>query len=221
MNPATADTTEPRAPKLRINSVRSKEARGNNDYFTPLEAVIPLLHVEDLPHYIWEPACGDGAIVLPLRAAGHDVIASDIVDYGLPGTILQDYLKAEPDWFVEGVVTNPPYDKLALEFAKKALTEVKYVALLLRLNWLETPKRKKFFGESGLSRVWVMSRRLPMMHKLGYEGKKSTSNCCYAWYVWDHRKVSAQGADPLVKFIDWQDWFPKPEKRARKARAVL
>ena len=44
---------------------------------TPQEAVLALLRVERLPHRIWEPACGPGAIVKVLRAAGHDVVAAD------------------------------------------------------------------------------------------------------------------------------------------------
>jgi hypothetical protein len=43
-----------------------------------------LLRIERLPHRLWEPACGRVAIVQPLRAAGHEVLASDLVDYGDP-----------------------------------------------------------------------------------------------------------------------------------------
>ena len=33
---------------------------------------------------LWEPACGPGAIVGVLRAAGHTVIATDLNDWGCP-----------------------------------------------------------------------------------------------------------------------------------------
>jgi len=58
--------------------------RGNDLYETPAVAVEALLREERLPHRLWEPACGRGAIVRPLRAAGHEVLASDLVDYGDP-----------------------------------------------------------------------------------------------------------------------------------------
>jgi hypothetical protein len=56
--------------------------RGPDFYATPPEAVHALLRVEKLPRQIWEPACGRGAIVEVLRAAGHVVHASDLYDWG-------------------------------------------------------------------------------------------------------------------------------------------
>src|SRR5437016_12455025 len=56
--------------------------RGLDLYSTPSVAVEALLRVEQIPHCIWEPACGRGAIVRVLRDHGHAVIASDIHDYG-------------------------------------------------------------------------------------------------------------------------------------------
>ena len=60
------------------------KARGMDLYQTPVVAVEALLRVEALPHRLWEPAAGRGAIVNVLRAAGHEVLASDLVDYGDP-----------------------------------------------------------------------------------------------------------------------------------------
>ena len=51
---------------------------------TPPEAVHALLRAEKLPHCLWEPACGRGAIAHVLRDAGHRVIATDLVDYHSP-----------------------------------------------------------------------------------------------------------------------------------------
>src|SRR4051794_26841141 len=56
--------------------------RGHDLYETPAVAVEALMHVEKLPHVLWEPACGPGAIVSVLRTAGHVVHATDLVDYG-------------------------------------------------------------------------------------------------------------------------------------------
>ena len=53
--------------------------RGNDIYETPACAVQALLRVENLPPRLWEPACCRGAIVNVLRAAGHELIGSDVV----------------------------------------------------------------------------------------------------------------------------------------------
>jgi hypothetical protein len=52
---------------------------------TPPVATEALLRHVKLPHKLWEPACGNGTGILDvLRAAGHDVIGSDLVDCGRP-----------------------------------------------------------------------------------------------------------------------------------------
>ena len=63
-------------------------------YPTPPEATRALLAAESFKGPIWEPACGDGAIARELRAAGYDVVATDLVDYGY-GEGGRDFL-AEP-----------------------------------------------------------------------------------------------------------------------------
>jgi hypothetical protein len=54
---------------MRINSSHSLAERDRDAYFTPPEATRSLIALEQLPHRIWEPCCGDGAIVNLLRKA--------------------------------------------------------------------------------------------------------------------------------------------------------
>lgn len=186
---------------MRIQSSHHHLDRGLDAYFSPPEAVTSLLRIEGafLPESIWEPAAGEGAIVKPLQAAGFRVFASDIADYGLPDCACgMDYPKAPPRPGVQAVVTNPPY-KLAVDFAKKAIGEVPYLALLLRTNFLESTARLPFFRRHQPARIWISSRRLPMMHRHGWTGPRAPSNTCYAWFIWDAR--SAQ-----KRTIDWFDW---------------
>ncbi len=114
------------------------------------------LERQHLPQHIWEPAAGAGAIVDVLRGAGYTVVASDIADYGLVGCKLIDYLAAVPPPDVGAIVTNPPFAK-AETFARKMLSEVPYVALLLRTNFLESAEREPFFAEHPFARMWVPS----------------------------------------------------------------
>src|SRR5262245_56133282 len=90
--------------------------RKDDLYETPPEAVHALLRIEHLPHHIWEPACGPGSIVRVLRAAGHTVWATDLVDYGCPDSESHiDFLMERQTRIdVESIVTNPPH-KLANE----------------------------------------------------------------------------------------------------------
>jgi hypothetical protein len=186
---------------VRIQSSHHHADRGLDAYFSPPEAALSLLHIEaqHLPKCIWEPAAGDGAIVRPLQSAGFTVIASDLVDYGLEGCQAGvDYLKAKPVREPHGIVTNPPY-KLAMSFAEKALHETFYLALLLRTNFLESTVRLSFFREHQPARIWISSRRLPMMHRHGWQGPRAPSNTCFAWFIWDKRSDQK-------RIVDWFDW---------------
>jgi hypothetical protein len=78
-----------------------------------------------------------------LRAAGHDVVATDLIDYQ---TADQD--SAGIDFLmpcvvpegVEAIITNPPY-RHAQAFVEKALTVAPLVIMLLRLGFLESTTR--------------------------------------------------------------------------------
>ena len=85
-----------------------------------------------MPRRIYEPAAGTGGIVYPLQQSGRFVVASDIFDYeAVPGCATSDYLTTPLLRQVEGIITNPPF-RLALKFLIKALSEVGYVAFLVR-----------------------------------------------------------------------------------------
>src|SRR5215467_15658512 len=80
--------------------------------------------------------------------------------------------------------------------------QVKCKRYALRTNFLESVQRLPFFRQSPPTRIWVSSRRLPLMHRYGWTGKKSTSNTCHAWFVWQ------AGAEPEpVHWFDWKDYF--------------
>ena len=92
-----------------------------------------------LPHRLWEPAAGRGAIVNVLRAAGHEVLASDLVDYGDPYALRAPRLPAGAQgarMAAKRIITNPPF-KLAGEFVAHALDLCPRVIMLLRLAFLE------------------------------------------------------------------------------------
>jgi hypothetical protein len=177
--------------------------RGHDLYETPSVAVEALLRVLGLPTVIWEPAYGRGAIANVLRAHGHHVVCSDLIDYGTDPTAIHgmDFLKTTkvPDG-VGCIVTNPPY-MLANEFTAHALELCPNVVMLLRLAFLESERRSPILDGAGLRRVFVFRKRLPMMHRDGWEGRTANSGMAFAWFVWER----GYRGHPITQRISWED----------------
>jgi hypothetical protein len=163
--------------------------RGFDLYETPPVATEALLLVEQLSHWVWEPAAGRGAIVNVLRDRGYAVIASDIRDYGFPLHFVGDFMQqTKAPVGCDAIVTNPPY-QIATEFARHALDLTPRLYLLLRLAFLESIRRTEILERRGLARVHVLRKRLPMMHRDGWNGPRASSTIPFGWFVWnrDHR----------------------------------
>jgi hypothetical protein len=161
--------------------------RGDDLYETPAVAVEALLRVETLPLRLWEPACGRGAIVNVLRAHGHEVLASDLVDYGDPTHFYRrDFLMESLPKGCEAIVTNPPF-KLVEQFVAHALELCPLVVMLLRLAFYESERRRDILENCGLARIHCFRRRLPMMHRDGWKGRKANSGMAFCWMVWDRQ----------------------------------
>lgn len=162
--------------------------RRDDLYETPTEAVNALLKAERLPDVIWEPACGRGAIARVLRGVGKQVYATDLVDYHSSDQDCfgWDFLMEQQlPLGVQAIITNPPY-KLADEFVRHALKLCPQVIMLLRLAFLESVGRSDLLDAGQLAHVHVFKNRLPMMHRDGWDGKKSTNTMAFAWFCW-HR----------------------------------
>jgi hypothetical protein len=175
--------------------------RGDDLYESPPEAVEALLRIEKLPRRIWEPACGPGAIVRVLRHHGHDVVATDLVNYKSEDSKSRvDFLmERQAPAGVQAIVTNPPF-KLATEFVEHALELCPIVVMLLRLNFMESKRRARILDGGKLARLYSFSNRLPMMHRAGWTGKRASSAVAFAWYVWD----CAHSGPYIGQRIAWQ-----------------
>jgi len=171
----------------------ARSLRGLDFYATPFAAIPPLLCAEGrkLPRALWEPACGNGAIVLPLRNRGYEVLASDIVDRGCPDASLLDFL-TDHGRTCAGIITNPPFDGAAggiEDFTERATKVAPYVAIFARFAWFESQGRHNWWSHVGLSRIVKIADRLPMMHREGYEGPKlSNAGQCFAWFIFEPKK---------------------------------
>lgn len=168
---------------------KSKQKTDLNFYPTPPLAVEAMLKSVAFEGSIWEPADGEGHLSKVLERHGYKVSRSDITT----GT---DFLKSTKT--ADNIVTNPPFN-LATEFAIHAKKCAKSkIALLLRLAFLESQKRKAFLEETEfpLTRVLVFSNRIRMKEKeLGKKGD-GPGMVPYAWFIWERKPAS-----PSIEWI--------------------
>lgn len=170
-----------------LNRQEGEEREENDFYATHVSAIPPLLELmgwEKGGLLIRENSCGKGHLTVPLQLFGHKVVATDLIDrgFGIPGV---DFL--EPSWLdalkYDAVVMNPPY-KYALQFVRKSLEIAPTVCAFLRISFLETPKRKKFFAEHPPKYVAVFSKRMRSSKNAEFP-EKEKGCVCYAWFVWE------------------------------------
>ena len=190
------------------------EERGDDLYETPVEAMHTLLALESFSGDVIEPSVGRGAILRPLEDAGYAVAISDAVDRGIvtkEGECqgVADFLKtvcAVDGW---DIVTNPPYG-VANAYIAHALREFRpgKMAMLLNLNFLagfDDPDRCYVMDENPPSRVYVFTRRLPMMHRDGWDGPKASSQMNTAWFIWERNEDGSYGRGyPQIIRVDWK-----------------
>jgi hypothetical protein len=175
--------------------------RGHDCYSTPPIAVEALLRVETLAYRIWEPAAGRGHIVRALRDAGHEVIASDILHYDFALDFEADFLtQARAPAGTELILTNPPF-RYATRFVDHALTLCPRVIMLARLAFLESKCRSRILDTGMLAAIHVFKKRLPMMHREGWTGRRANSGMPFAWFVWNRN----HDGPATVDCITWED----------------
>lgn len=198
-------------------AARAQLAAGQLDHLheTPAETVGKLLTAEAFAGPIGELACGRLAIARAFAAAGHKVIARDVVDYKLkPAAIPAGVTLLPPGDFltsrglprgVRQLVFNPPFDNQGGErFTETALQLLGRLApdrarprklhLLHKARFLETSKRRDFFDDPAFVRAYFLIERQPMMHRAGHDGaRQEKSTEFYAWFVWDLDNLRAPG----------------------------
>mgnify|MGYP000909758324 CR=1 FL=1 len=193
--------------------------RGNNLYETPPEAMRTLLSFLRFRSKVWEPACGKGAIARFMEDAGYEVELSDLVDYGTADQYgelqrQEDFLITAPrrdDPDRPDIVTNPPYGQNLNRFVAHALSahRPRRMALLLNLNFLcgfDDPDRNFAMDENPPAKIYVFTRRLPMMHREGWDGPEASSRMNTAWFVWELRGEGAAPYDGPTEIlrVDWK-----------------
>jgi hypothetical protein len=205
----------------------SKADKGVQLYETPIEAMRLLLALESFSATVKEPFVGKGAILKPLEEAGYDVLIADLEDRGITTQYsdkqqVGDFLLSDPqDTVGMDIVSNPPYDDLANACIAHALKVHKPRKMAMLLNWnfaagFDDPNRRFVMEECPPSRVYVFTKRLPMMHRDGWEGPKASSQMNTAWFVWEQNEDGTYGAPGLgftTLRVFWPDFeFAEPAR---------
>lgn len=197
----------------------SAEEKGDQLYETPAEATRALIALESFSETFREPAVGRGAILRVMEAAGYEAVIADLRDREIAtqhGELqrVEDFLTTRPDEHCGmDILTNPPYGDVTNGFLAHALRahQPGKMAALLNLNFMcgfDDPDRCFILDENPPSRVYIFSRRLPMMHRDGWEGKKSTSQMNTGWFVWERNEDGSYGRKGGWQTIriDWQEF---------------
>ena len=164
-----------------VKIVGANGKRHANDFYpTPTECTIALLRTGLIPYgaKVWEPACGEGHIVMVMEKHGRPCHGTDIQT----GT---DFLTAEFPLGADWIVTNPPFS-LADQFIEKAASFCVPFALLLKAHYWNSKKRKCLFDNFTPNYIFPLTWRPDFTGKGG-----AMIDMC--WNVWlgtqDHRCI--------------------------------
>jgi hypothetical protein len=164
------------------NSIRQLQ-----DYYaTEPKAAELLLKVETFNNNIWECACGEGHLARVFEKYGYNVKASDLIDRGY-GEV-KDFLFFNDSKWDGDIITNPPYNK-AEEFIRKAIEIIPIgnkIAMFLRLQFLESKRRKQLFKEYPPKVIYISSSRIMTAKNGEFEKYRNSvgSAIAFAWYIW-------------------------------------
>lgn len=118
----------------------------------------------------------------------NDIKTIDIREDSLAETKC-NYIETKLDYKPFLIISNPPFNQ-AMEFIKKALDDVEdggYVAMLLRLNFLETKARKDFFDNYMPTWIFVHHKRMSFTDAGGTD---SVAYCHMVWKKNDYPKFA-------------------------------
>ena len=158
-------------------------------YYTPDWVTEALLSVETFDA-VWDPAGGDGGILLALPK-GLRAQASDIDPDDLNLVFVRDFFDCTHDGDFD-IVTNPPYgvqSRLAVRFIEHSLELTRRrrgkVAMLLKVGFDSAGGRRHLFDEHpAFAAEYRLTKRIRWTN-LPQSDAGPTEN--HSWFVWDWR----------------------------------
>ncbi|MFN7927897.1 MAG: tRNA (adenine-N(6)-)-methyltransferase [Blastocatellia bacterium] len=157
-----------------MNSQRiaySPHSDHSSEFYTPREAVTPLLRYIRPSMRIWCPCdTEESEFVKVFRDNCNHVIASHI-------STGQDFLTWEPSEEFDAIITNPPFKNKAAFFAR-AMYFDKPFAFLMSLTWLNDSAPVRMFQPVGLE-LLLFDKRIHYRQPDGSTQKKTTFASAY------------------------------------------
>ena len=180
---------------------RGSIRRESDFYKTPYDAVEKVLDALGgfYGNEFLECCAGDGVIVRALRRNFEEINISAIeireeeksrlLYAGADAVDIADFRQWKPDGKIDVIITNPPYSiaQEIIEHCFEIAPEAEII-MLLRLAFLESKKRKSFWGKHPVTQIYVLSERP------SFTGK-GTDATAYAWFVW------SKSREPKIKVI--------------------
>jgi len=188
---------------------RGGERAVNDAYYTPEKLANKL--VDLLPirreHLALEPHVGGGAFYNALRTKTTNIDVCDIGpaiwNYAFPsstGAYGGDYLEWDGYKPYDWIVGNPPYqDAMAhVLHSFDLLSPGGNLCFLLRLAFLESKKRVKFWVNHPAHKIWVLAER-PSFTGGG------TDNCAYGFFWWKKRgEYEPRPGSTMIDVLSWR-----------------
>lgn len=192
---------------------------------TPPWCVERLLDAVDIPGGRWlDPAVGEGAIVSTISRLRRNVYWTTMDKRQTEwAQIVGDYT-AEKNNPLDGkqpisrfdcIITQPPFDQ-AIEFVRQSTKRAKFTALFLRLNFLATAKRSRFF-------FWKQPNVYVIPERIRFRENAPVDPHYYAWFTWFYDGYQRIGTirvlDPTpLEFripYEYESLFSTPEESAQ------
>ena len=196
---------------LGASNHTDKERQNEDFYATDPVATEWLLKLENIHDVVIDNSVGEGDLMFPIIKSGRKVIGFDIVNRFSqhPGFEFrnENWLDFNPDKLLNAdIIFNPPY-KLAQEFVEHSINlveEGRKVCAFLKLQFLETKKRKELFEKYPPKIVYVSSSRILCAKNADFKGMKEGggSAVAYAWYVWEKKKVYEEDYVTQIKWFN-------------------
>ena len=187
-----------------------KNKRVKHDYYAtnPL-ALDMLLDVESFNMKdVLEPCVGEGHLATRIHEHYpmsnidcYDIVERDYnPDYA--NIYVKDFLDVEPQKKYDSIITNPPFS-LAQEFIENSINMLKEdgkVAMFLKIQFLESSRRKEFFEKYPPKIIYIFRSRMATWNngqKLNPEGKRWQTTFLHAWFIWE----KGFKGEPVIRWI--------------------
>jgi hypothetical protein len=199
----------------------SKERRDNDHYVTPDWAIRRFLEVYTPSHpgpgRIFDPCAARGELLTTAKEffpqalfAACDInpqFQGPLSEVTAGAVVVGDFLQhieVFKQLDLDFVLTNPPYNQ-AEEFIRGSMEVATVVAMLLRINFLASQKRRNFLAQFRPG-VFV----LPNRPSFDGDGGDMTE---YGWFVFGDKEVAGT--------LDWLELTPANEIKTANERARL